>query len=312
MYHHAMTARRVHAMTARRAHAMTARRAHATWAALAAALATALAGCGATVEAKAVPPSTAIGVVASAYPLAQLTSYIGGRDVQVDDLAPPGTAPENLKLTQLQLREIARAPLLVDVGDGYQPQVEAAPTRHRLSLLPAVSGNREPYEFWLDPALMGRAASVLAQALAKADPAGRAQFSNGARDFRSVVSSLESDYQSSFSTCNATDFVTPDSAFGRMARSYDLVDIAVDRTGVQKAAALVKKDSIPVVFAETGVPAGAVQRVATEAGVPLKTLDPLEVAPKAKALASESYFTAMENNLSTIEEALSCDMSSNY
>ncbi|MGC8626735.1 MAG: metal ABC transporter substrate-binding protein [Acidimicrobiales bacterium] len=291
---------------------MTARRAHATWAALAAVLATGLAGCGTRVEAKALPPNRAIDVVVSAYPLAQLTSYIGGRDVQVDDLAPPGSAPENLKLTQLQLKEVARAPLLVDVGDGYQPQVEAAPTRHRLSLLPAVSGEAQPYQFWLDPALMGRAADVLAQALAKADPAGRAQFYNGARDFRSVVSSLESDYQSGFSTCNTTDFVTADNAFERMARSYDLVDIAVDSTGTQEAAALVKKYAIPVVFAETGAPAGAVQRVATEAGVPLKTLDPMEVAPKAKALASQSYFTTMEDNLSTIEEALSCDTSANY
>ncbi len=46
------------------------------------------------------PPSAARPVVAtSAYALAQLTSYIGGKAVNVVDLAPPGAQPQGLPLT---------------------------------------------------------------------------------------------------------------------------------------------------------------------------------------------------------------------
>ena len=37
-------------------------------------------------------------VVVSAYPLAVLVSYVGGKAVKVVDLAPPGASPQDLAL----------------------------------------------------------------------------------------------------------------------------------------------------------------------------------------------------------------------
>ena len=176
--------------------------------------------------------------------------------MQVVDLAPPGAQPQGLRLSAAQRREIGEAGLLIDVGDGYQPQVEQARAKLRLALLPALSARPGPYEFWLDPSLAGRAASLVAKALARADPAGRPQFQNGARDFQALVSSLNADYESSMSTCSGDRFVTSDDAFERLAATYNLVEVAVSTSGAGTVAALVTKDRIPVVFSEVGVPTG--------------------------------------------------------
>ncbi len=280
------------------------------------ALATSATGCGATAHLQAGPRRPAAGgpvveVVASAYPLAQLASYVGGKDVRVADLAGPGVAPRGLELTAAQRQEVARAAVVLDVGDGYQPEVETAPARRRLSLLPAVSRQARPYQFWLDPSLMARAATQVAAVLAQVAPSARAQFANGARDFQSVASSLQADFQSTFSQCNRNQLVTADDAFGRMAAAYGLVDIAVDRSPVAQVVALVKKDHVPVIFSEVGVTSARVGKVAAAAGVPVKSLDPLEVAP-AEGARPQSYFDVMEKDLTAMESALACDISSGY
>ncbi len=120
----------------------------------------------------------------SVFPLAQLTSYVGGPAVHVVDLAPPGTQPQDLSLTTAEREEIEHAALVVDVGGGYQPEVESAAgsARRHLSVLPAVSKQGNPYEFWLDPYLMADAAAVIAQALTGAEPAEHSVFEDGSQE----------------------------------------------------------------------------------------------------------------------------------
>ncbi len=233
------------------------------------------------------PPMAARGpleVVVSAYPLAVLTSYVGGKSVKVVDLAGPGATPRGLSLSPEQVDLVRSAPVAIDVGDGYQPRVETVvrSARRHLSLLPALSRTAQPYEFWLDPSLMSKAAVLVARALSAADAGATAQFDNGGRDLQSVVGSIESDLQSTFSDCSRNVFVTSDDAFGRFAASYDLTDVAVSTAGVKKAVALVAGNSLPDVFSEVGVPAPTIDKVARAAGVGVKSLDPMEVAPSAK------------------------------
>jgi ABC-type Zn uptake system ZnuABC Zn-binding protein ZnuA len=252
-------------------------------------------------------------VVVSAYPLAQLVSYLGGKALDVIDLAPPGARSQGLSLTPAQQSMVRAALLVIDVGDGYQPRVEAAAaTAHRhISVLPAVSRQARPYEFWLDPYLMARAATVIAGALTTADPAEREQFQNGARDFQAVANSVESDFVNNFTQCARNEFVTADDAFGRMAASFDLADVAVTTTGVNKAVALVVQGSLPAVFSEIGVPSGAVQQVARDSRVSVKSLDPMEITPSAGTSAL-SYFSVMEEDLTALEGPLACDTSEDF
>ncbi|HXR23175.1 MAG TPA: zinc ABC transporter substrate-binding protein [Acidimicrobiales bacterium] len=281
-----------------------------------------LAGCGGaparsarTGPARSAPSRTAqprpapIEVVVSVFPLAQLTSYVGGTAVHVVDLAPPDTQPQDISLSAAGREEIEHAAVVIDVGDGYQPEVESAAgsARRHLSVLPAVSKQGGPYEFWLDPYLMADAAAVIAEALTGAEPAERSVFEDGSRNFAAVANSIESDFESTFTDCTINQFITSDNAFERLASSFDLTDVAVDALGVKKTAALVRASSLHAVFSEVGVPSGQVQEVATSAGVPVKSLNPMELAPSPAGPAPPTYFAIMEDDLTALEGPLGCD-----
>lgn len=277
------------------------------------------AGCGPAHSAPAADPNSvapspsALRVVASAYPLAVLANYIGGDKVTVTDLAPPLVQPADLALTKRAAALVRRAGLVVVVGDGYQPAIEAAAARarHHAALLPAVSSRALPYEFWLDPSLMSKAASVLAAAMASADPAGARQFHNGARDMASVASSLSSDLQSNFANCMKQDFVTEDGAFTRMATAFGLHDVAANKVGVSAAAAVVRHNNLSTIFSEAGVGSSAIEQVAAETGASIKVLDPMEVAPSPGTKPLD-YFGVMEEDLTYLETGLACDTSANF
>jgi len=262
-----------------------------------------------------VPPGgpARIEVVASVFPLAQLVSYIGGSYVHVTDLPGAGVQPQGLVITKAQRALIERASLVVDVGDGYQPEIEqaAAKARHHISLLPAVSKEVLPYQFWLDPALMSDAASHIAKALDEVDPAASHDFDNGLRDFQSVASSIESDFDDTLSDCSYDHFVTADDAFGRMAAEFDLVDVPVDTTGVAKTLSAMSTYSITDVVSEVGVSSSELDRVAQLAHAQMASVDPMELTPPP-GTTSLSYFATMEMNLTNLEGPLACNTSENF
>ncbi|HTW07362.1 MAG TPA: metal ABC transporter substrate-binding protein [Acidimicrobiales bacterium] len=251
-------------------------------------------------------------VAASVYPLAQLVSYIGGKWVHVVDLAAAGAQPQDLRLGVAQKAELHQAKLVIEVGDGYQPEIEAAARLGpHLAVLPRISRQAEPYEFWLDPYLMADAAPLIAAALVAADPAGKAQFDDGSRDFEAVAASIESDFESTFTQCQDTYFVTADDAFGRMAAAFDLVDVPLNSDGVTTAIATIAQRKLTAVFSETGVPSELVALVATRAGVGVKNLDPMEIAP-GPGSPQLSYFSTMEEDLTTMEGPMACDVSGSF
>lgn len=249
-------------------------------------------------------------VVVSTYAIAQLTSYIAGRKAHVVDLAPPSAPPQGLRLTPSGRAAIRRAALVIDVGDGYQPEVEkaAGSARRHLALLPHLSKRAKPYEFWLDPFLMAKAATLIARELTAVDHAGARAFADGSRNFQSVALSIESDFESTFSDCSRSEFVTADGAFQRLAASFDLKDISVEAAGVKKTAGLVRRDSLPAVFSEMGVPSGLIHQVARSTGARVDTLNPLEVSPAPGGTAPLSYFAVMEYDLTALEGPLACDI----
>lgn len=272
-------------------------------------VALAASGCGAA--ARGATPPKRLAVVATVWPVAQLAQYIGGRYVKVTDLAAGAVPPQGLSLSAADRSAVASAGLVIDVGEGYQPALEraAVSARHHLSLLPVLSSTTLPYEFWLDPTLMSHAAVAMGKAMEAADPAAKAHFADGVRDFQSVAQSVSSDYVNSLSTCNRHQFMTTDDAFGRLAARFDLQDLSVQVLGQKKAVALVAKDHLPSVFTEEGVSSGPLQVVASTAAVTVKTLNPMEETPLSGTARDNSYFSVMEDNLQALEGPLACDTS---
>jgi zinc transport system substrate-binding protein len=274
---------------------------------LAAVAAVLVAGCGVTHV-----NAPVLTVVTSVYPLAQAVEDVGAGQVKVVDLARADVDPQTMVLTPAQVRQVHDASLVVDVGDGFEPSVEAAAkgAPHVLQLLPALGGTN-PY-VWLDPHLMERVGMMLQSVLTQREPAARAVFADGEEVLASELQSLDIDYQNSLSDCPHKTFVTADAAFSRMASRYDVADHAAgtgsnpDAATVRAVAATISASGSVTAFTEPYVAKTTVTAAANVAGVKVRSLNTLVTPPASGSPAEVTYSNMMEEDLTSISGALQC------
>jgi zinc transport system substrate-binding protein len=261
-------------------------------------------------------------VVTSVYPLAQAVEAVGAAQVKVVDLARADVDPRTMVLTPAQVRQVHDASLVVDVGDGFEPSVEAAAkgAPHVLQLLPAMGGTN-PY-IWLDPHLMERVGTLLQTALTRREPAARAVFTDGEEVLASELQSLDIDYQNSLSDCPHKTFVTADDAFSRLATRYDVTDHAAgsrpvnavssmmatnpDANTVRAVAAAISATGTVTAFTEPYVARTTLTAAANLAGVKVRSLNTLVTPPASGSPATVTYSNMMEEDLTSISGALQC------
>jgi zinc transport system substrate-binding protein len=251
-------------------------------------------------------------VVTGLYPLAQAAQQIGGSAVSVTDLVPAGSDPRNYQLTAAQKAEVRAAPLVLVIGNGFQPGLESAVAGRAnvLRLAPSL-GTSDPY-VWLDTDLMRRAIAAISRAMQRANPAATATYRNGAEAFSAAVESTGIDYQSTLSVCPRRTIVTADGAFTGMSQQVGLTDEVVDASStpgpaqVRARAAAARSAGVTTAFVEPFVPAATVRAVASAAGLRVRTLDPLTGPPRQGWPRQADYVRLMEANLGTLSAALGC------
>ncbi len=271
------------------------------------------AGCGAAPSSTAAP---AIRVVTGLYPLAQTIEQVGGGTVSVTDVVPAGADPRTYQLKPAQIAAVHHASLAVEM-DGFQPSFAAAAAGAPAVVdVGARLGTDDPY-VWLDPDLMGRAVTVIAAALAAANPPAAGVYRKNAEGFAAEMKSTGIDYESTLSTCPRRTIATADGAFADVARQYGLEDLIVGAaeepppTEVASATGQVKAAGLTTVFAEPFVPAATVQAVAAAAHASVRNLDPLSGPPPGGWPHHPDYIQLLEQNLGALSAALGCPNTEN-
>src|SRR5690349_15047612 len=106
-------------------------------------------------------------VVAAFYPLAYAAQQIGGSQVDVTNLTPPGTEPHGIELTPKEVGKLQSADSVLYLSHDFQPAVEQAvkgAKGKRVDILQGIelrrgvgdeAGKSDPH-VWLDPALFAR------------------------------------------------------------------------------------------------------------------------------------------------------------
>ena len=146
-----------------------------------------------------------LSVAVAFYPLEEIVRNVGGEQVRVVDLTPPGGEPHDLDLTPERAADLERADVAFYLGQGFQPAVEKAvaglPGRvakvdllSRIDLLPVtpvltgtngevdgeeLAGGKDPH-VWVDPENMVALTTAVAETLDAADPAHAADHARGA------------------------------------------------------------------------------------------------------------------------------------
>jgi zinc transport system substrate-binding protein len=286
-----------------------------------------LAACGASGSAA---EDGRVSIVASFYPLAEAASQVGGDLVSVENLTPPGVEPHDLELAPDDIEAIATADVILYLGGGFQPAVEDALAEAedavKVDALEAVNTNAAPASeaeegltvdphVWLDPARFEEIVRAVSDALAKADPPNEDTYDANAEAYVEQIATLDEDYRTGLSDCERATIVTSHEAFGYLADSYGLTQVAIAglspevEPSAKRLAELkvfVEQQGITTIFAEELVSPKVAETLADEAGVKVEVLDPLESLSDAQVAAGEDYVSVMRENLDTLREALGC------
>lgn len=271
-----------------------------------AALALVLTACGS--EATSDKPA----VVVSHYPVEYLVREIGGESIDIESLAAPGTEPHDVELSPQQVGEVQTAAALFYIG-GFQPSVDDAVPEAQGEVVNLADGlplrPQDPH-VWLDPVLMARMTTTVADTLSQIDPSRAEQFSQNAATLQSELRTLDQEWRKGTDSCEIPTLVVSHEAFGYLADQYGFVQKGIEglspesepsAAAIAELARFVRDNGVTTVYSESLVDPAVAQTVAAEAGASTATLDPLETQP-----ASGDYLSAMRDNLKTVRTGQSC------
>ncbi|MER5322611.1 metal ABC transporter substrate-binding protein [Streptosporangium roseum] len=272
-------------------------------------------------------------VTAALYPLQWLAERVGGPDIAVTGLTKPGVEPHDLELTPIQVAGLEKTALVAYIK-GVQPAVDEAVEQHAadrgfdavtaVKTLPAVAGEEEhageeeehgheiAYDphIWLDPSRFATVATLLGDKLAAADPAHAQGYKDRAAKTAADLGALDGELTRGLSKCASTAIVTSHGAFGYLADRYKLRQIGISGLDpdaepsparLAEVAKVSKQEKVTTIFTETLVSPKVAEVLAQEVGAKTAVLDPVESQP-----AGGDYLSAMRQNLTALQAALSC------
>lgn len=264
-------------------------------------------------------------VAVSVLPEAGIVERLGGDRVAVEVLVPPDRSPHTWEPTPQQLTRLADADLLITIGVPFEAVLlpRLARIAPRLPVVDGLTGiQRVPMEsaagpavghdhagapdphVWLDAIRLETFAGTVAAALAAADPAGAAVYSQRLADLRIALAETDRAAAARLAPYAGRAILVFHPAYGYLTRRYRLRQIAVEVEGKEPSprqlAALVelaRAQGTRVLFVQPQLAGHTADAVAETIGGRIVTLDPLPEDPVAGIRAAAD----------TIAEALADD-----
>lgn len=165
--------------------------------------------------------------------------------------------------------------------------------------------------FWLDPKRMGQAATVIGQALAKADPANAQTYTANAAVVAKSMDDLSTELVSGTATCEHTTFVTAHAAFGYLADRTGLTQVGISGLDpdsspsparLKEISDLVKAEGLTTIFTEALIDPKVEKTLADDLGITTAVLDPIE----SQVDPEKDYAAVMRDNIAALRTALNC------
>jgi zinc transport system substrate-binding protein len=257
-------------------------------------------------------------VMASFYPLAFVAERVGGSDVRVVDLTPPGVESHDLELTPRQVGEIATADLVV-YQQGFQPAIEetveqnASGTPLDITEIVPLDDRRGDPHIWLDPTRFAAITRAVADALDDLVPARADEIHGRADDLVAELTALDEEFRAGLASCKRTVVVTTHQAFGYLGDRYglDVVGISgvdgeheVSPARLREVQEVIQAAGVTTVFSERLGSPDVADTLATELGVSTAILDPIEGL--TEDTEDEDYLALMRTNLEALRKANGC------
>ncbi len=257
-------------------------------------------GCG-------VPPAPPVtGVTEVAVPIAPagwLMGRVGGADVRVSVLVPPGQSAETWQVLPRQMEDLGRAKLYGFLGLPFEaplveklkamfPELVIVDLRQGLTLrgeerhhdeggAEHAHGAADPH-VWLDPVLLKTMAATVETALARTAPDHAQSFAAHRGELAAELDTLHTRVGEILTPAKGREFFVFHPAFGYLADRYGLKQTAVEVEGkapgarrLSELAEKIKNDGARALFVQPQYSTAEAKALAESAGLPLVTLDDL-------------------------------------
>jgi len=270
------------------------------------------------------PDAGKIKVVVSIAPLADLAQQVGGEHVTVTTLVPAVASPHTYEPTPAQIKEVARADVLVLIGLGFEfwaedviesaanPDLIVVYTSEGIEIIHD-EHEHEGHEVgnphvWLDPRNAMVQVRHIRDALIKADPAHRAGYEANAEAYLAQLEALDEEIAAQVVTWSHREFIAFHPSWIYFTQRYGLVEAAViERTpgrepspaelaGIVETA---RRIGARAIFAEPQFSPKAAETIAAESGAQVLFLNPL-----GGAEGPTSYLEMMRYNVAQMGKAL--------
>ncbi|MBO7238823.1 MAG: zinc ABC transporter substrate-binding protein [Elusimicrobiaceae bacterium] len=257
-------------------------------------------------------------VTASSYVVYDLARQIGGDQVALSLLVPPGTEPHHFEPTPGSIIGVQKADLLVYVSTTAEPWItdilQGAPGVRAVAAA-AVEPGEDPH-VWMTPYGALSMAKQIAAALQKADPVHKNYYQQNVKQFERTMSQLHKDFVAGLANCQHREIVhVGHLAFGALANTYGLQLQTLAGTSHQgehsvykltNMVRFIRKSRVPAIFTEEMLSPELADTIAQETHVYILPLYTIEEVSKTDFEQGTSYQDFMRRNLANLQKGLKC------
>lgn len=276
-----------------------------------------------------------IQVYTTVYPLQYFTERIAGDLVNVQSIYPPGSDEHTFDPTQKDMMALADADLFFYIGlglEGFVDNAEKTLKNEHVKMIATADaitedmlmhdeeeahdghdhGDMDPH-VWISPVLSDALAYSIKEALIEVSPENKEQFEVNFEALRDDLLMLDRQFIEMTSAASHKTFFVSHAAFGYLADTYGLEQIAVAGLNSQsepsqkelaKLVEYARAENIKYVLFEQNVSSKLTDVIRKEIGAESLTLHNLGVLTTEDIKNEEDYFSLMEANLKTLEKAL--------
>ncbi|MFA4954405.1 MAG: metal ABC transporter substrate-binding protein [Patescibacteria group bacterium] len=269
-----------------------------------------------------------IKVAATFFPLADIARQIGGDNVDVVTLLPPGASPHSFEPAPAQVLEIAQAKALFSIGHGLDdwagtlannaPNISQVTVDRGIELKPPLaltyigSGGEtkdslDPH-YWLTPQNGKLIAATIADELKRLDPAHAADYDRRLEDFKRQMDETEARIKTLLSDKKNTAIVTHHAAWQYFAAAFGLKIVGVIEPSPDKELTpmelvalqkIIRANDIKTIFIEPELSEQLVKPLAQDLHLEIRSVDPEGVSSGMK-----NYQDMLLKNAQTFADAL--------
>lgn len=228
-------------------------------------------------------------MVVSILPLADFVEQVGGDNVPVTVMVPPGASPHSYEPKPSQLVAVSKARMFVEVGTGVEFELAWMDKLMKINkdmlVINSSQGIRlmgkDPH-VWLSPYNAKRMVANICNGLVRLDPQNQDYYIANKNKYLERLDELDQSTRDRLSGLTDRRFIVYHPAWGYLARDYDLEQIAVEEEGKETTADNIKEVvdkskgmSRKIVFVSPQFSTKGAEVVAHEIGGSTEFLDPL-------------------------------------